>query len=114
MQLSIIRSTPDSSAEPTTLHLVGSIDFVTQHAFVQAGEEALAAAPDSGIHIDAGGVDFIDSVGVSAFIELDRVARRRGVPFVIVRQSDRLERVLDLVGLKIGADMGLVAQHASA
>lgn len=113
MQLSIIRSTPDSAAEPTTLILVGSIDLMTHQALLEAGKQSMAGSPH-GVCIDAGAVDFIDSVGISALIELEQTARRRGVPLSIVRPSARVQRVLDLVGLRIGESTGLAAQGAPA
>ena len=110
MQLSIMRSAPTSSDEPTTLQLVGSIDLATRDTFLEAGEKCLAESP-GGLRIDAGGVDFVDSVGISALIDLEQMARRKGIPFTITRQSPRLQRVLTLVGLR-AEDSGLLPQAA--
>jgi anti-anti-sigma factor len=107
MQLSIIRPKPVSDEEPITLQLVGSIDLATRDVFLEEGEKALASRPP-GLHIDAGGVDFVDSVGISALIDLEQMARTKGVPFSIGRQSPRLERVLNLAGLHVEPSAGLL------
>lgn len=107
MQLSILRPTPPTKDDPITLQLVGSVDLATRAAFVEAGERSLAESP-AGLCIDAGGVDFVDSVGISALIELEQLARRRGIPFKITRQSPRLERVLSMAGLSVTESSGLL------
>ena len=97
MQLSIMRLTSPEAPSTVELRLVGSIDVGTRQALLDAAASALSAA--DALTIDAGGVDFVDSVGIGALIMIGQMAQRARVDFRISRQSVQLERVLRIVGL---------------
>lgn len=100
MQLVIMRTMPTSTQGLAELHLVGSIDLGTRQQFLDAAFQALAST-EKGIVIDAGGIDFVDSVGVSALVELGEMARRHGLTVEISRKSEQLQHVLSLAGVTV-------------
>ena len=79
------------------LALVGSIDLVSRGQLVDAGMEVLGES-DS-LTLDMQGVDFMDSVGIGALIELSKAASARGGSFVITEPSPRVQRILAVTGL---------------
>ena len=97
MQLSIMRSASTESPGTVELRLVGSIDLSTRQTLLDATAEALRSA--TSLLIDAGGVDFVDSVGLGALITMSQLAENAGARFVITRQSRTLERVVTFAGL---------------
>lgn len=98
MQLSIMRTNPAAAGDPVEFRIVGSIDLGTRQALLDAVAEALTVAQV--VEIDAGGIDFVDSTGISALIELGQAAERQGAKIALTRQSPQLRRVLDLVGVE--------------
>lgn len=97
MQLSIMRSASTESPGTVELRLVGSIDLSTRQPLLDATADVLKSA--STLLIDAGGVDFVDSVGLGALITMNQLAENAGANFVITRQSRTLERVVTFAGL---------------
>lgn len=97
MQLSIMRSASAEEPDTVELRLVGSIDLSTRQTLLDATAEALESATT--LLIDAGGVDFVDSVGLGALITISQRAAQAGARFVITRQSATLERVVTFAGL---------------
>ena len=97
MQLSIMRSSAPGFDNAVELRLVGSIDLGTRQVLLDAAAEALSASDT--LLIDAGGVDFVDSVGIGALITIGQMAERAHATFSVHRQSAQLARVLDMVGL---------------
>ncbi|SFC68575.1 STAS domain-containing protein [Nocardioides terrae] len=81
----------------TTLKLVGSIDLVSRQSLVDAGREVLDGG-DS-ITLDLSGVEFIDSVGIGAIVELSKASEALARPFVVAELSPRARRVLEVTGL---------------
>lgn len=53
------------------------------------------------LHIDASGVDFIDSCGIAALVEIARRAKALAVTFDLTGRSEPFH-VLDLAGLGEG------------
>jgi len=90
MELTITRS-------DTTLKLVGSIDLVSRQILVDAGREVLDGG--DAITLDLGGVEFIDSVGIGAIVELSKASAALGRPFAVAEMSPRARRVLEVTGL---------------
>lgn len=81
----------------STLILVGSIDLVTRQALVDEGTAVLQDG--EGLTLDLGEVDFMDSVGIGALVELSKAAASQGQPFVVGERSARVRRVLEATGL---------------
>jgi anti-anti-sigma factor len=81
----------------SALTLVGSIDLVSRQSLVDAGREVLR---DGGsITLDLGGVEFMDSVGIGALVELSKASSDLGRPFAVSQTSARARRVLEVTGL---------------
>ena len=81
----------------SALELVGSIDLVSRQSLVDAGREVL----DDGdaITLDLSGVEFMDSVGIGAIVELSKASAALGRPFAVSKMSARARRVLEVTGL---------------
>lgn len=94
MELTISRHDEDGI---TSLTLVGSIDLISRQDLITAGKDVLG---DGGsLRLDMAGVDFMDSMGIGALIELARNAESLGRSFVITEKSPRVRRVLQATGL---------------
>lgn len=94
MELTITRE----HVAPGSLKLVGSIDLVTRKQVLDAGMDVLNSG--DGLTLDLAGVEFMDSVGIGALIELSRAAESLGRPFVVGERSRRVSRVLEATGLE--------------
>ena len=95
MELTINRSSDE--AERDTLILDGSIDLVTRQALLDEGHAILEQG--GGLVLDMAEVDFIDSTGLGALVELARAAKAQGSRVLIARSSPRVARVLEFSGL---------------
>lgn len=96
MELIIARR--EDEAGNGTLTLTGSIDLVTRQAVLDAGMEVLTHG--GALTLDLGGVDFIDSTGIGALIELTRAASSAGSRLVVFARSERVARVFEATGLE--------------
>lgn len=96
MELTITRR--DDDAGNATLSLTGSIDLVTRQAMYDAGMDVL----DHGgsLTLDMTDVDFIDSTGIGALVELTKAAASRGTRLSVSGRSARVDRVLEVTGLE--------------
>ena len=81
----------------TTLVLIGSVDLVTRKALVDAGTGILAQGHN--LDLDMLEVDFIDSTGIGALVDLHNVAKANGAELRIPQMSTRVERILQVTGL---------------
>jgi anti-anti-sigma factor len=90
MELTIVRAGSELTPE-------GSIDLVTRQQLVDAGLEVLGEHQSLTLNMKA--VDFMDSVGIGALIELSKKASSMGAPFAVVEPSRPVERVLAVTGL---------------
>lgn len=95
MELSITPT--ESTGDRQTLVLVGSVDLVTRTALVDAGREVLAGGRN--LDLDMFAVDFIDSTGIGALVDLHNVAKANGTEMRIPRRSSRVDRILEVTGL---------------
>jgi anti-sigma B factor antagonist len=55
--------------------------------------------PGAQIVLDLSGLTFMDSTGIRLILQAGEHARRHGAQLLIVRPSDAVMRVLELVGL---------------
>jgi len=94
MELTISRRDERGTA---LLTLVGSIDLISRQDLITAGKDALGEG--DALSLDMLGVDFMDSMGIGALIELARHAEGLGQPFAITEKSPRVRRVLQATGL---------------
>jgi anti-anti-sigma factor len=82
----------------TCLQVQGSIDMTTRESLLDAGNGILDSEPV--LELDLSEVEFMDSVGIGAVIELARVADSVGKRFIVSGRSRRVERVLEATGLQ--------------
>ena len=83
--------------EGSELRPEGSIDLVSRQELVDAGLEVLADS--DALILNMSGVDFMDSVGLGALVELGKKASSRGSRFAVVEPSPTVQRVLAVTGL---------------
>ena len=77
--------------------LRGDLTLATATAAHAAGIGAIgAAAPDSTLQIDCGGIADADSAGLAVLIEWCAVAARRGVRLRFTALPDRLQRLAQI------------------
>ena len=91
------RITVDRDESCTVLTMFGYLDIATS----QELQDAVAALDDSvrGIVLDLAGVDFIDSSGLRALLDVERVATAADRTFSIVRPSANAVRLMEMTGL---------------
>lgn len=94
MELTISRR---DDSDPGSLVLAGSIDMVSRQSLIDAGREVLDGG--GSLTLDMSGVDFMDSTGIGALIELARSSEKLGRPFAVAEKSPRVRRVLEATGL---------------
>ncbi|CAN5260256.1 MAG: STAS domain-containing protein [Nocardioides sp.] len=95
MELSI--TTRDGVEGRTTLVLVGSVDLITRTELVETGRRILMEGRN--LDLDMLEVDFIDSTGIGALVDLHNVAKAHGTQLRIPQMSTRVDRILQVTGL---------------
>jgi len=75
----------------------GELDLATADELTAAVGSPVAS--DRSITIDCGGLTFLDSVGIRAFVELHNEAATAGVDFRLVRVPPMVRRVLEITQL---------------
>jgi anti-anti-sigma factor len=90
MELTIVRAGSELIPD-------GSIDLVTRQQLIDAGLELLNEHGSLTLNMKA--VDFMDSVGIGAVIELAKKAAAVGGSFAVVEPSPPVQRVLAVTGL---------------
>lgn len=75
----------------------GSVDLVSRRQLVDEGTQVLQE--HGSLTLDMHAVDFMDSVGIGALVELAKVAESLGGTFAVVRPSTPVQRVLAVTGL---------------
>lgn len=95
MELTITRHVdPEGNG---TLKLAGSIDMMTRDRLKDAG---MAILREGGtLTLDLGEVDFLDSMGIGALVELTKASQAHGRRLVVSARSPRVTRVLEVTGL---------------
>jgi anti-sigma B factor antagonist len=81
------------------LVVTGSIDLESRERLLEAGHAALRRDGCHGVVLDLEGVQFVDSTGVGAFVELAAEAEDHGATFEIRNPSARVQRLLEVTGL---------------
>ncbi|SFC68635.1 anti-anti-sigma factor [Nocardioides terrae] len=75
----------------------GSVDLVSRQQLVDAGREVLAEHQSLTLNMKA--VDFMDSVGLGALIELAKLASAAGGSLAVIEPSRSVHRLLTVTGL---------------
>ena len=96
----LLVSSTVGSAGTTTIGLAGELDVGTVEQLTAAVAGALDDPECRELDLDLGGVTFCDSTGLGALVAA-RAATREAVrsPWVLVRPSDPVHRLLQLTGL---------------
>jgi anti-anti-sigma factor len=90
MELSIVRAGSELTPQ-------GSIDLMSRQQLIAAGLEVLREHRALTLNMKA--VDFMDSVGIGALIELAKRAASLGGSFTVVEPSRPVQRLLAVTGL---------------
>jgi len=87
-----------STEETTQLVAVrGEVDLATVDAL--RGELSSALGRSEKVVLDLREVSFMDTQGLAAVIEAERVSAASGTPFVVVRAPETVHRLFDMIGL---------------
>ena len=98
MELHIDESSNGSGE--VVLTVSGSVDLSSQGALLARGQEILAREGVKGVVLDLSEVGFLDSTGLGALVELSRDAEDHDIDFAISNPSVRVQRVLEVTGLR--------------
>jgi anti-sigma B factor antagonist len=95
------RLAADVQSRPTgvVVCLVGDLDATTSTRFLGAAEQAFACDSVKVLVVDADGLAFCDSVGVSTLVRVRQRCDDYGWTFRVVRVQPYVWRVLELLGL---------------
>jgi anti-anti-sigma factor len=88
---------PETDAA-TVLTLRGNLDLDSAGR-LRAALDGLLAAGSSRLVLDLGGLDFCDSIGLSALVDAHRACQDRGGYLRLAAPSPFLARVLGVIGL---------------
>lgn len=86
----------------TRVSLRGELDAATA---VELGQCVSASATPE-VHVDLGGVTFMDSSGLAAVLEAHRVLAAQQRRLVLLERSEVVQRVMDLAGVTAHLDAG--------
>jgi anti-sigma B factor antagonist len=90
-----VTATPGTRAVKVT----GELDSGTCEALLEAVEQSLAERGEDALRIDLREVSFIDSTGMRALIQIERMATDRSAPLTLVPPSDDVTELLRIAGI---------------
>lgn len=88
----------DDAGRPVVV-AVGSIDVQSRDRFLAFGASAMGSTESTELLLDLAGVTFLDSLGVGALVKLDQLAADKQRKLVLRNPSERVVRLLEMVGL---------------
>jgi anti-sigma B factor antagonist len=89
---------------PVVLPLTGDLDAASA-AVAQKRLLGLTLRPGDRLVLDLSALNFMDSTGIRLILQARDLALRHGAGFQLVRGSDAVMRVLELVGLDEQLDL---------
>jgi anti-sigma B factor antagonist len=98
MELRIAESTNGSGE--VVLTVSGSVDLASQNVLLAKGQEVVGRNGVTGVVLDLSDVGFLDSTGLGALVEVSRDAEDQDIDFAISNPSLRVQRVLEVTGLR--------------
>ncbi len=98
MNLDVLEDADDAAGRGVLL-VSGSLDFDSRPALITAGQETLDRDDTEGLVLDLAQVQFLDSTGIGAFVQLAQHAEDADKTFGIRNPSARVARVLSVAGL---------------
>jgi len=97
MDLKVSRSDDGAGSARTIVAVTGFIDISNSQELVEVGTSALSSGDR--LVLDLSAVEFMDSTGIGALVELDMAAQQPEQALEVVAVSDRVRRVLEITGL---------------
>jgi anti-sigma B factor antagonist len=91
-----------NGVDPTrpTLRLRGDVDMLSADSIRYEGQQLLSAAPSgASLAIDLNDVTFLDSAGLSAFVQLRLAATAGGGDVILLNVPNRVVKLLRVSGL---------------
>jgi anti-sigma B factor antagonist len=85
--------------DATVIRVSGELDLATVDELRGPARRAIADSRGRDLVLDLSGLDFIDSIGIGALIELRAAADQGDARLVLLRPSRRVVEVLQLTGL---------------
>jgi anti-anti-sigma factor len=87
------------SPDATTVTVVGEIDAANCDQLQAALAAAPISAPEVPVHVDLGGITFIDSSGLRALISGQAAITDAGGSMRVTALSDNVRRLFEITGL---------------
>jgi len=84
----------------STIVLNGDMDLATADALLTTAQPAFGAGAAPVVAVDLSGVAFCDSAGLSALVQLRKLADLHGQELRVVKAREAVWRVLDYSGLR--------------
>lgn len=98
--VSVFAATLDTDAfGRDVLVVTGDVDLATAHEVVSAADAWTRSGAEGPVRIDLHGVTFLDSTGISALLQVRRLAASAGAEVVVVGRSPVVDRVFALAGI---------------
>lgn len=96
----ILTPSVDADASSASLRVTGELDQTSADGLIAAASDLLAAHPGlRHLHLDFGGLEFCNSAGLSALLEVHRSTSAAGVHLHLDHRPAHLDRVLDITGV---------------
>ena len=89
----------DEGSPTATVRVVGPFDLASADDVVSAGRRCLADEGTRTLVVDLSAVDFLDSSGVSALVQLRNGAERTGATVQVRGAGPQARRVIQISGL---------------
>ncbi|MHB9074841.1 MAG: MlaE family lipid ABC transporter permease subunit [Desulfobaccales bacterium] len=83
-----------------TLAISGRLALDNLHTFNSEVQKLLQKMSPAALTVDLAGLDFLDSAGALALIELENHARTRSITYELVNPSDKTRGIMGLIDLK--------------
>ena len=81
------------------LRLSGAVDMLSREVLLEQASEAVKESP-AAVVLDLAGVNFFDSTGIGALVQIAEATEDAGIGFALRNPSDRVRRVLQIAGLE--------------
>lgn len=88
------------SKNRSVLIVTGELDLMTAGELAAAGRTALDAVDGGELVIDLARVTFLDSTAIGALVHLADLARQFGVALVLQAVPARVEKLLEITGIR--------------
>ncbi|MFE5852646.1 STAS domain-containing protein [Streptomyces sp. NPDC056500] len=105
--------TVDAAAGTATLHLTSDLDYATSDELVRYADQCLTTHHGLlDLRLDCTGLQFCDSMGISALLMIHRRTTARDVRLHLDHPPASLERILSITGVAVLFSQAHIAQQA--